>query len=54
VPLSLYILGPTSSARITVVLVIAYGAIAIVMRRKLGRLDRGGDSMLLLLRRSEW
>ena len=54
VPLSLYVLGPTSPARITVVLVIAYCAIAIVMHRKLGRLVRGGDSMLPLMRRSEW
>lgn len=53
-PLSLYVLGPTSPARITVVLVIAYCAIAIVMHRKLGRLVRGGDSMLQLFRRSEW
>ena len=52
--MSLYFLGPTSPARITMVLVIAYCAIAIVMHRKLGRLVRGGDSMLLLLRRSEW
>jgi len=53
-PLSLMFWEPTSPARITVVLVIAYCAIAIVMHRKLGRLVRGGDSMLLLLRRSEW
>lgn len=52
-PLSLYVLGPTSPARITVVLVIAYCAIAIVMHRKLSHLVRGGDSLLLLLRRSE-
>lgn len=53
-PLSLYVLGPTSPARITVILVIAYCAIAIVMHRKLSRLVRGGDSMQPLLRRSEW
>jgi hypothetical protein len=53
-PVPLYILRPMSPARITVVLVIAYCAIAIVMHRKLGRLVRGGDSMLPLFRRSEW
>ena len=53
-PVSLYVLRPTSPARITVVLVIAYCAIAIVMHGKLGRLVRGGDSMQRLLRRSEW
>ena len=53
-PVSLYVLRPTSPARITVVLVIAYCAIAIVMHRKLGRLVRGGDSMQPLLLRSEW
>jgi hypothetical protein len=53
-PVSLYVLRPTSPGRITVVLVIAYCAIAIVMHGKLGRLVRGGDSMQRLLRRSEW
>jgi len=53
-PLSLYVVRPMSPADITVILVIAYCAIGIVMHRKLGRLVRGGDSLLLLLRRSEW
>lgn len=53
-PVSLYILKPTSPARITIILVIAYCAIAIVMHGKLGRLVRGGDSLLPLFRRSEW
>jgi len=53
-PLSLYVLRPASPARITVVLVIAYCAIAIVMHCNLGRLVRGGDGMQPLLRRSEW
>ena len=53
-PLSLYVLKPTSPARITVILVIAYCAIAIPMHLKLRRLLRSGDSMLLLFRRAEW
>jgi hypothetical protein len=52
-PASLYVL-PTSPARITVILVIAYCAIAAVMHLKLGRLVQGGDSVQRLLRRPEW
>ena len=53
-PASLYVLRPTSPARITLVLVIAYCAIAVVMHRKLGRQVQGGDSLQRLLRRPEW
>jgi len=53
-PLSLYILRPMSPAHITMILVIAYCAIALVMHYKLGRLVRSGDGMQPLLRRSEW
>jgi hypothetical protein len=53
-PASLYVLKPTSPARITVVIVIAYCAIAVVMHRKLGPLVQGGDSVQPLLRRPEW
>src|SRR6185436_13006670 len=44
-PLSLYVVAPMSPARITLVLVIAYCAIAVVMHRILGRQIQGGDSM---------
>jgi hypothetical protein len=53
-PASLYVLRPTSPARITLVLVIAYCAIAVVMHRKLSFLVQGGDSVQRLLRRPEW
>jgi hypothetical protein len=53
VPLSLYVLRPTSPARTTVVLVIAYCVIAIVMHRKLGRQVRDGDGLQRLWRRPE-
>jgi hypothetical protein len=53
-PASLYVLRPTSTAPITVVLVIAYCAVAVVMHCKLGRLVQGGDSVQPLLRRPEW
>jgi hypothetical protein len=53
-PASLYVLRPASPARITVLLVIAYCAIAVLMHCKLGRLVRGGDSVQPLLRRPEW
>jgi uncharacterized membrane protein len=53
-PASLYVLQPTSPARITVVLVIAFCAVAVGMHRKLGRQLQGGDSMQGLLRRPEW
>jgi hypothetical protein len=53
-PASLYVLRPTSTAPITVVLVIAYCAIAVAMHRKLGRLVRCGDSVQPLLRWPEW
>jgi hypothetical protein len=53
-PVSLYVLRPTSAAPITVVLLIVYCAVAVVMHRKLGRLVQGGDSVQPLLRRPEW
>ena len=53
-PASSYVLSPTSPARITVVLVIAYCAVTVVMHRQLGRLVQGGDSVQPLLRRPEW
>ena len=53
-PAALYVLQPMSPARITLVLVIAYCAIAVVMSRKLARLVQGGDSVQPLLRRPEW
>jgi hypothetical protein len=53
-PASLYVLEPTSPARITLVIVIAYCAIAVVMHQKLGRLVQGGDTVQRLLRRREW
>jgi len=53
-PASLYVVRPTSPARITMVLVIAYCAIAVVMHRKLGRQAQGGDSLQRLMRRPEW
>jgi hypothetical protein len=53
-PASLYVLAPMSPARITLVLVIAYCAIAVVMHRILGRQIQGGDSVQQLLRRPEW
>jgi hypothetical protein len=53
-PATLYVLRPTSAARITVVIVIVYCAIAVLMQRKLGRLVQGGDSVQPLLGRSEW
>lgn len=53
-PALLYVLRPTSPARITVVLVIACCAIGFVMHCKLGRLVQGGDSVQPLLRRPEW
>jgi len=53
-PASLYVLAPISPARITLVLVIAYCAIAFVMHRKLRRQIQGGDSVQQLLRRVEW
>ena len=52
-PASLYVLRPTSTARITVVLVIAYCVVTVVMHRKLGHLVEGGDSVQPLLRRPE-
>lgn len=52
-PALLYALRPASPTYITVALVMAYCAIALVMHRKLGRLVRS-DGMLPLLRRSEW
>jgi hypothetical protein len=52
-PASLYILRPASPARITVILVSVYCAIAFVMHRKLRRLVQGGDSVQRLSRRSE-
>jgi len=48
-----YVLRPTSPERITVLLVLAYGAITLLMHRKLARLVRGGDSVEQLLRRPE-
>jgi hypothetical protein len=54
VPASLYVLWPTSPARITLVLVIAYCAVAIMMGFRLARLVHGGDSVQRLLRRPEW
>jgi hypothetical protein len=53
-PASLYVLQPTSPARITLVLMIAYCAIAVVMHRILRRQVQGGDSVQRLLRRPEW
>jgi len=53
-PASLYVLMPTNAALLTVVLVLAYCAIAVMMHRKLGRLVQGGDSVQPLLRRPEW
>jgi hypothetical protein len=53
-PASLYVLRPASPARITLVLVIAYWAIAVVMHRKLRRLVQGAESVQPLLRRLEW
>lgn len=53
-PASLYVLWPTSAARTTAVLVIAYCAIAVVMRLKLGRLVQGGHSVERLLRPRDW
>ena len=53
-PASFYVLAPMSPARITLVLVIAYCAIAVVMHRILGRQVQGGDSVQRLLRRPEW
>jgi hypothetical protein len=52
-PASLYVLRPMSPADITLVLVIAYCAIAVVMGLKLDRLVRGGDSVQRLLRPRE-
>jgi hypothetical protein len=52
-PALLYVLRPTSPARITFILVIAYCAIAIVMHLKLARLVQGGDSVQWLMRRQE-
>jgi hypothetical protein len=52
-PASLYVLWPTSPGRVTLVLVIAYCAVAIVMHRKLTRLLRNGDSVQRLFRRTE-
>jgi hypothetical protein len=52
-PASLYVLGSESAARITVGLVAAYCAVAVLMHRKLGRLVQGGDSVQPLLRRAE-
>ena len=52
-PASLYVLRPTSTADTTLLLVIAYCAIAVVMHRKLRRLVQGGDSVQALLRRAE-
>jgi hypothetical protein len=53
-PALLYVLRPMSTAHITVVLVIAYCAIAVVIHLRLGRLVQGGDSVQPLLRRPEW
>lgn len=53
-PASLYVLRSKDAALITVVLVLAYCAVAVVMHRKLGRLVQGGDSVQPLLRRPEW
>jgi hypothetical protein len=53
-PALLYVFRPTSPARITVFLVIAYCAVTIVMHLKLSRLVRSGDGVQSLLRRSEW
>jgi hypothetical protein len=52
-PASLYVLWPASRARITLILLIAYCAIAVMMGRKLGRLVQGGDSVQRLLGRRE-
>lgn len=52
-PASLYVLLPKSPARITVALVIAYSAIAVVMHRKLGRQVQSDDILQRLLRRPE-
>jgi hypothetical protein len=53
-PASLYVLRPASTADITLLLLIAYCAIAVVMHRKLRRLIQGGDSVQPLLRGPEW
>jgi hypothetical protein len=53
-PASLYVLSPTNAADITLGLVLAYCAVAVVMHRKLSRLIQGGDSVQPLLRRPEW
>jgi hypothetical protein len=53
-PASLYVLRLTSPELITVGLVLAYCAIAVVMHRRLRRLVQGGDSVQTLLRRPEW
>ena len=53
-PAALFVLMPTSPARLTVFLVIAYCAMAVVMHRILGRLVQGGESVQRLLRRPEW
>jgi hypothetical protein len=52
-PASLYVLRPMSPADITLVVVIAYCAIAVVMGLKLARLVQGGDSVQRLLRPRE-
>ena len=44
-PASFHALRIASPARITVLLVLAYWAIAVVMHRKLGRLVQGGDTV---------
>jgi hypothetical protein len=52
-PASLYILRPASPARITIFLVIAYCAIAVVMHQILSRLIEDGESVQRLWRRPE-
>ena len=53
-PASFYALRIANPVRITVLLVLAYCAIAIVMHLKLGRLVQGGDTVQRLYRRPEW
>jgi hypothetical protein len=53
-PASLYVFEPTNTTYVTVALVIAFCAVAVVMHHQLSRLVQGGDSVQPLLRRREW
>ena len=52
-PASLYLFWPTEPILVTILLVSAYCAIAVLMARRLNRVTQGGDGLQRLLRRGE-